>query len=232
MGYPIVRFHQFAGGDDDDLLLLFAAPARALAAWAAVPRKGWRLRMLYQRWVTPGREQDLQRFWNEAATYTENGNRYLLGPTALTVAATGDLSFDEGGASINLVYKRPFKPSDDDFARLGIVAQIALTQLRARLTTAELEVLSDAEGDLDFSFPDYEHNHVLHSTVQIAQLAADAQAFSDHHQLTDGDRRDLIEALEVFARCRDAGVRSHVEHHGLAQAGVGGGHHAAGSKHS
>jgi len=60
--YPVIRFHQFADGDqDDDLLYLFAAPASAIAAWAGIPRKGWRVRMLYQRWVTQVASERLRR---------------------------------------------------------------------------------------------------------------------------------------------------------------------------
>ena len=37
---PVIEFHQFGGADHRDRLLLFAAPAKQLAAWAGIPRKG------------------------------------------------------------------------------------------------------------------------------------------------------------------------------------------------
>lgn len=54
--YPAITFHQYESTGNDDALIFFAAPAKALAAWAGIPRKGWHVRMLYQRWITPSRE--------------------------------------------------------------------------------------------------------------------------------------------------------------------------------
>ena len=93
--YPAIEFHQYGDGEADRLVM-FAAPASVLASWAGVPRKGWRLRALYQRWVTPGRAQEVRRFWQDASTYNHSGHRYLLGPTALTLAATKDIQLEDG----------------------------------------------------------------------------------------------------------------------------------------
>ena len=114
-GFPIIDFRQFGSETDDDRLLLFAAPAREIAKWAGIPQKGWHIRMLYQRWITPSRERSLVDFWNAAATPRDDQpKQYILGPTALTIAIHGTpriksdrihldydsvLPMDEGGSS-------------------------------------------------------------------------------------------------------------------------------------
>lgn len=87
---PFLKIHQYGLDDDRDLLYLFAAPAKVLAQWAGVPRKGWHIRMLYQRWVTKTRKNELSEFWNRAGNPKEN-QAHILGPTAITLAIQGPL---------------------------------------------------------------------------------------------------------------------------------------------
>lgn len=193
--YPAIEFHQFGDGDADRLML-FAAPASVLASWAGVPRKGWRLRALYQRWVTPGRELDVKTFWTDAATYESGDHRFLLGPTALTLAATTDVQLD--GGEIVLAYDSPVLGLQDDNARLQVVAERALAQIADRLLPEELEALADVPPAAEQL--EYESNRVLESAVQIAQMVRDPGEFVAVHQIPDDELRELIQALEALAR--------------------------------
>ena len=193
--YPAIEFHQFGDGDADRLVM-FAAPANVLAAWAGVPRKGWRLRALYQRWVTPGREQEVKRFWQDAAAYERAGHRYLLGPTALTLAATKDLQLEDG--QIVLSYDSPVLELEGTVERLGYVAGEALVHMRGRLSPSELESLEDIPPVAEPI--EYESNHVLESAIQIAQMAGDPEEFIAVHAIPDVEVRELVEALEALCR--------------------------------
>lgn len=193
--YPAIEFHQFNDGDDDRLIM-FAAPASILAAWAGVPRKGWRLRALYQRWVTPGREQEVRRFWQDAATYHRGGHRYLLGPTALTLAATKDVHLDDG--QIVLSYDSPVLELETTADRLRYVATQALAHIRGRLSSSELEALEDVPPAAEPI--EYEANRVLESALQIAQMARDPDEFIAVHSIPDVEARELVEALEALCR--------------------------------
>jgi hypothetical protein len=193
--YPAIEFHQYDDGDADRLVM-FAAPATVLASWAGVPRKGWRLRALYQRWVTPGREQEVKRFWQDASTYDHGGHRYLLGPTALTLAATKDIQLDEG--QIVLSYSSPLLELKTTAERLGYVANESLVHLRSRLSNDEQAALGDIPP---ISEPiEYEANRVLESAIQVAQMASDPEEFIAVNAIPDSEVRELIEALEAICR--------------------------------
>ncbi len=193
--FPAIEFHQYGDGVADRLVM-FAAPANVLASWAGIPRKGWRLRALYQRWVTPGREQEVKHFWRDAAAYDRGDHRYLLGPTALTLAATKDIQITDG--QIILEYDSPVLGMTIDSERLRYVATEALTHMRGRLSPTELESLEDVPPAAEPI--EYESNHVLESAIQIAQMARDPEEFVSVHAIPDDEVRELIEALEALCR--------------------------------
>jgi nucleotide-binding universal stress UspA family protein len=193
--FPAIEFHQFGDGKDDRLVL-YAAPAAVLVAWAGIPRKGWRLRALYQRWITPGREQEVKQFWRDAAAYDRDGHRYLLGPTALTLAATTDIQLVDG--QIVLVYDSPLLTIEGDAERLRYVAGQALEQVKSRLSGTELESLENVPSATEPL--EYEANHVLESALQIAQMARDPEEFISVHEIPDEEVRELIQALEALCR--------------------------------
>jgi hypothetical protein len=196
--YPVLKFHQFDSDTIDDQLILFAAPARRLAAWAGIPRKGWRVRMLYQRWITPGRGDEVKRFWNDAGRISPGKRHYLLGPTALTLAATNPLDINEDG--IALQYQPPFATADDEFTQMSTAAEVALATIVPRLDDDERATLDEVGTNLGYTPNDYEPNHVLQSAIQISQIAYDSQDFCARNGITPEERSELLEALEALCR--------------------------------
>lgn len=89
--YPIIKFNQYESGTSEDELYLFAAPAKAIAQWAGIPRKGWQIRMLFQRWITDSRKKELINFWKRASEPGPD-ERHIIGPTAIVVAIQGNPS--------------------------------------------------------------------------------------------------------------------------------------------
>lgn len=196
--FPVIRFNQFGSGTSEDELVLFAAPALMIAAWAGIPRKGWRVRMLYQRWITPGREKEVKAFWDDAGQRDSGKDRYLLGPTALTLAATYAADINADG--IALEYSPPFLPEEDEFTQLSLAASAALQTITPRLDSDELAQLDQFGNNLGYVSTDYEPNHVLQSAIQIAQLAYDPEDFCARNDITAEERAELLEALEALCR--------------------------------
>lgn len=100
--YQVIDFHQFGDEEsEDDRLLMFAAPAKELDGWVGIPRKGWRVRMLYQRWIAESRKQEVTAFWDQGATPRDDQpKKYLVGPTAITVALFGEPQIVDGRISL------------------------------------------------------------------------------------------------------------------------------------
>lgn len=196
--FPVLKLHQFASSTEDDVLYMFSAPAKKLVDWAGIPRKGWKIRMLYQRWVTPGRSRDVTRFWNDAAEYRGADRNFLLGPTALTLAGLDPLDIDENG--IALGYKPPFELLDSADVMLQNSAITALSRMVARLDAEERELLDECDSFFDEFAEKYRENHVLQSAIQISQIAEDPGRFRSHHKLGLEDERELLIALESLCR--------------------------------
>ena len=196
--HQVIAFHQFGSARDDDLLLLFAAPARAIVSWAGIPRKGWRVRMLYQRWVTQGREREVKAFWDDAARYQGERHAYLLGPTALTLAATQPLDLTDEGLSLS--YQRPFAVEDSEFQQIEKAAQGALATILPRLTPSERHRVEQLSSDVTYAPTEYESNQVLNSAIQISQLTHDAEGFCTYNEIDNDGRSELLEALEALCR--------------------------------
>lgn len=196
--FPAIDFHQFQSDTDDDRLIVFAAPASILAQWAGIPRKGWRLRALYQRWVTPNREREVTQFWNDAAAYKEGANRFLLGPTALTLAASEPFTLD--GGEIVLSYDNPLLSIEGDIARLKEVASRALPAFMGRLNAAEQERVRLLSSEDELPEETYDQNHVMTTVGAISQMASNPQGFLERHSVTGDETRELVAALEALTR--------------------------------
>ena len=197
--YPVVKFDQYQSADSDDDLLLFAAPAKAIAAWAGIPRKGWHVRMLYQRWITPGREKELKDFWERASTpEIGHGKKFILGPTALTIAIHGPAVTIDG--QIVLDYQSPLDLSKPDTENLTIIASSSLALLRQRLTAAQQIALDEFTTNSTQDLPDTERDYVLESAMQITQMRDHPEWFINKHDLGGEHVREIITALEAISR--------------------------------
>jgi hypothetical protein len=199
--YDVIRFSQYESDSTDDDLLLFAAPAKQIWKWAGIPRKGWNVRMLFQRWITPKRTQEVTAFWNYASTWSPAervGKGYILGPTALTIAIFGAPDVKDG--KITLEYEPPFQRTDDRTVKLSLAATTVTKRMYHRLTAEEKAILSVVESDPRGELPDLEQNYVLESLCQIAQAATDPEYFVDHYGLADRDCDELISSLEALCR--------------------------------
>jgi hypothetical protein len=197
---PAIEFHQYGDkSSDSDRLILFAAPAKVLALWAGVPRKGWRIRMLYQRWVTPSRERDLSLFWERAARPSKDkGEDYILGPTAITLAVQSAIRVENG--VIRLTYDSPIDFAADPTNNLQRLAKEILPRVRGRLNSAKASFLDTFRSNPLGALPETGHDYVLEFALQLAQMEADPRWFIDENAVSDDELREMIEALEALCR--------------------------------
>lgn len=197
--FPVVKFDQYESAESDDDLLLFAAPARAIAGWAGIPRKGWHVRMLYQRWITPGREKELKVFWDRASMPDATApKKYILGPTALTIAIHGAPVIRDG--RIVLEYQSPLDLKSPLHDNLAKIADVTLGLLRQRLTAAQLAILDEFAASPEREMPDTDHDYVLESAMQITQMRLSPQWFTEKHNIDDVALTEIITALESISR--------------------------------
>lgn len=194
--FPVQTFHQYGGSDDRDLLLLFVAPAKDLAKWAGVPRKGWHIRMLYQRWITPTREEELRDFWNDACDAAKG---YILGPTAITIAIVGEPLMSNG--RIDIAYSPIIDFAADPVRNLGTLAVSVLPKIQLRLNDQQKAMLDSFSTDpLKKTLPDVEHDYVFEFAMQLAQMRADPSWFVEHNAIDDAGVTELVTALEAICR--------------------------------
>ena len=153
--YQTVSFQQYQSGTNDDQLVMFSAPAKAIASWAGIPRKGWNIRMLYQRWITQSREQELVGFWNVASTRDKN-NDFILGPTALTIAIREQAAIEEG--QIELEYESPLNPSQGVLENLQTIAGIVIPKIESRLSQTQRDTFEQFKAQPLVELPDTEHD--------------------------------------------------------------------------
>lgn len=197
--FPLISFHQFQSELPEDELLMFAAPAKVLATWAGIPRKGWRIRMLFQRWITPERGRELREFWNTAASpKRELGQAYILGPTAITVAIQGELQVTDG--KINIAYTPAIDLKADATGNLGRLAEIVTERIVERLSNNQKALVSDFVKDPLQELPDVSHDYVLEFALQLTQMARDPQWFVDENDISTAELNDLVIALEAICR--------------------------------
>ena len=170
--FPVLEFQQYGSGTDDDRLLMFAAPAKSIAAWAGIPRKGWHIRLLYQRWITPGREKEVKEFWNTASkpdpACPAGQKAYILGPTALTIAIHGSPEIKDG--KITLDYTPPYDLTKPPAETLQTLAGIVLERVKKRLEDSQQAAYDQFAADPLKPLPDTEHDYVLESLLQFAQM--------------------------------------------------------------
>ncbi|MFN8877193.1 MAG: hypothetical protein ACK51E_02730 [Gemmatimonadota bacterium] len=197
----LIEFNQYGSSGPEDRLLLFAARAKDLYRWAGIPRKGWHIRMLYQRWVKPVRASALSEFWTRAARpRRELGELYILGPTAITLAIQEEIEII-GGEEVRLHYNDVVDLDLDPTANVGRLALLVKPRVLARLSPDQREKVQEyaASGPLR-DLPDCEHDYVLEFAYQLEQMAVDPAWFAAENNVSDSDLRELVIAFEALCR--------------------------------
>lgn len=189
-----IRFNQFSLGDDRDELIIFSAPARVLEKWAGIPRKGWSIRMLFQRQITELRKRELTQFWNNAS----NPEIPILGPTAITIAIQGQAKFD--GNKIELDYTSPILPSDSNYEALEKLAIVVLPKVVDRLSPEQQLAIDEFSNAPFQKFPDVEHDYVFEFALQLVQMKANSKDFCARNSIKQEEQNELIIALESICR--------------------------------
>lgn len=196
--FPVIDFNQFGSEGQSDRLLLFAAPAKEIASWAGIPRKGWRIRMLFQRWITSGRENELKEFWKRASDPLEG---YVLAPAAIVVAIQGNPIIKDG--KIVLQYDSPIDDPDLTPAeQLKILATLIYPKVQNRLAE-DLESISLIDAfacDPLVELPDIKHNYVLEFALQLIQMEKDPDWFICRNDIGEEDLASLIASMESLCR--------------------------------
>ena len=198
--YPVIPFHQFHSGGLEDRLFLFAADAKSIAAWAGIPKKGWRIRMLFQRWVTPGREKELKAFWERAShPDRKQGQTYILGPAAIVVAIQGEPQIENN--EIHLNYTSPIdnlKTVDEKLQKLAdLVYPIVIGRLEKK---SKAIVEAFALDPLKCALPPIHHDYVMEFALQLTQIKKDPSWFRSNSKIEPDEVPSLITSMEALCR--------------------------------
>ena len=196
--FPCIPFHQFGGSSHTDQLFVFAAPAKVLANWAGIPRKGWHVRMLFQRMITQRREKELEKFWNTASAASPGSEEYILGPTAITVGIQNDPIVNDG--KIALEYAPVIDFHDSNEQNIKKLADLILPNVKARLTDEQNAILMEFETSPFNDFPDIEHDYVFEFSLQLAQMKCDSSQFVSRNEVSEEAQVELITAMEAICR--------------------------------
>lgn len=195
----VLEVHQFGYSDSRDLLYLFALPANVLHQWAGIPRKGWHIRMLYQRSITEVRKRELTEFWTRAAKgEAAHPNVSILGPTAITLAIQDAIVIENG--RMQLRYTAPIDFAADPILNLKKIASIVLPRVAGRLPAEKRALLSSFDASPLGELPDVEHDYVLEFALQLTQMVKDPQWFVDENAIEPEELKDMIVALEALCR--------------------------------
>jgi len=190
--YPVLPFNQFGRSDNSDQLLLFAPKAKDLAAWAGIPRKGWRIRMLFQRWVTPGRGRELTQFWDTAV---KDG---IHGPSAIIVALQDDPRIVDG--ALHLEYNSPTDDVQTPEDRLAILAKEIAPRIEKRLREQDLDLLRAFQDAPLRDLPQVGHDYVLEFALQLSQMKTDPSWFITTNHIAKNELPGLITSMEALVR--------------------------------
>lgn len=194
---PFLKVNQYGSATSDDDLLIFSARAKDLAKWAGIPRKGWRIRMLFQRPVTAARENQVTDFWDTASS-PGAGEKYILGPTAITLGIQGAPEIHDG--QLNLDYVPVIDFAADAKENLRTLSGLIFNNVKSRLDAKQQALLSTHETNPFSSFPDIEHDYVLEFALQLTQMRADPELFININAISEQELADLITAMESVCR--------------------------------
>lgn len=196
--YPVIDFNQYGGTGDEDRLLLFAATAKDIAQWAGIPRKGWRIRMLFQRWITQGRDSELKEFWKRASR-EDGGTEYVLGPSAIVIAMDGEPNIRDGRIILSRTDYIAGCISNEE--KLCKLSEVVLPSILKRLDANDMELIEKfSESPFNREFPKIGHNYVLEFAAQLVQMKNSAADFIKVHSIPEDEVVGLITALEALSR--------------------------------
>jgi hypothetical protein len=198
--YDAIRFHQYISNKKSDELILFAARARDISNWAGIPRKGWQIRMLFQRPITKARETQLKKFWTQAAT-PKDGDEYILGPTAIIVASQGEAKINEKG-QIDLSYSCPVDILAEPSVVISDLALRLFPDVKKRLSDKQVFMLENREatGNAFSPFPEIDNDYVFEFALQMQQMICDAKQFIQENSISDESVREIITSMEAVLR--------------------------------
>jgi hypothetical protein len=194
---PCIVFNQFDAPSRTDDLILFAAPAKVLANWAGIPRKGWRIRMLFQRPLSDVRSRQIADFWRSASS-PGPGEDFILGPNAITVAIQGAPTIRSG--MIDLSYKPIIDFQAKESSNLQTLATLIFPGVNARLTDEQTQELKELASDPFGARPDINHDYVFEFALQLTQMTADPERFISENQIPPDELAELIVAMESICR--------------------------------
>jgi hypothetical protein len=197
--YPVIRFSQYGSASPADDLVMFAASAKDLYAWAGIPRKGWNIRMLFQRPITPSREGELKRFWEKASTPEPNQD-FIVGPTAIIVAIQDQGKLKSQDGFIDLSYTCPVDLLQDSSEVLPALAKLLIPKLKLRLTVEQWQTLVERESSPFARFPEVGNDYVFEFCLQLQQMECDAIRFCELNDIDEAAQGDIIAAMEAILR--------------------------------
>lgn len=196
--YPVISFNQYSGTDSKDQLFMFAPSAKDLAMWAGIPRKGWKIRMLFQRWITPTRKKQLNDFWEHASGV--EGDSVIPVPTAIVVALRKDLVPDQNGF-IDLNYDCPLDNLNSNEEKLTHLAKEILPELIDRLDQSSKEEISTLRDEFNSErIPSYTEDAVLEFCFQLVWMEKNPSDFIEKCELSEDDIASLINSMDSMAR--------------------------------
>ena len=199
MKYPVIKFHQYGSELEDDLLYVFAASAKDLAAYCGIPKKGWLIRMLFQRWITESRKEQLKIFWQRASNPDENNNeRYLLAPTSIVIALQDEINLVDN--QINLDYTDILEGIEEPSEMLKLLSEVVLNKMEKRLNEDELEIINNYRSDPYTELPHINNNYIFEFCFQCMQMMEDSERFINDNNIVEDQLYDLIEAMAAISK--------------------------------
>lgn len=196
--YPVIRFNQYKSSTKSDDLLMFAAKAKDLYRWAGIPRKGWNIRMLFQRPITPARENELKRFW-EKASNPDVGQDYIVGPTAIIIAIQ-DIEKIKEDNTIDLSYECPVNLMQQNDVVAQELSALLLPKLMVRLSEEQRQILEERKNNPFSKFPEIDNDYVFEFCLQLQQISEDASTFFSSNDVSQDAQADIIGAMEAILR--------------------------------
>lgn len=196
--YNYIEFNQYNSKSHSDKLIMFAAKAKDLYSWAGIPRKGWHIRMLFQRPITATREEELTSFWKNASKPSD-GDDLIVGPTAIIIAIQDEIVVKD--KQICLDYKSEIDLLDENTAKVtSDVANALWNRVVNRLDSDQKHILEERKKNPFEVFPDVANDYVFEFALQLQQLKTNAERFFEENNIDSDSQVEIIQAMEAILR--------------------------------